>query len=477
MLFVAVKGTQVHGLHYALKAQQQGAVAIIWASDETLKERSALLQALTLPAIEINHLADQLGEIAQRYHQGTDNKQSLTPNQSNYGSKIIGVTGTDGKTTVTHFFAQAMNTLAAHKAAVIGTLGIGFPDDLQPASHTTPNVLIIHEILHQLAHAEADFVAMEVSSHALDQQRVNAVDFDVAVLTNLTRDHLDYHGTVEKYAAAKERLFLRPEVKSVVLNAEDDFSEQIISQLKQETSDKTVLRYLIASDDVAVDAELVARNAQFTHQGITAAVSFGEQQGQLDVAVLGRFNLSNLLATLAAMLAVDVPFTDALNALNTVETVAGRMEKLDAETILVVVEYAHTPNALTSVLKALRGHTMQRILCVFGCGGDRDKGKRPVMAKIAEQEADVVIVTDDNPRTEKPEMIMQDIMKGFTCTDNIVIEHDRAQAIRYAIQEAQAGDVVLIAGKGHEPIQIFADKTEVFDDRRQAQQVLQELKI
>ncbi|MCK5896751.1 MAG: UDP-N-acetylmuramoyl-L-alanyl-D-glutamate--2,6-diaminopimelate ligase [Cocleimonas sp.] len=474
MLFVAVKGTQVHGLHYALKAQQRGAVAILWASDEALKECSVLFEPITIPAIEVNHLAAQLGQIAQRYYQLE--KGSQHPRKS-HNAKLIGVTGTDGKTTVTHFFAQAMNALKTHKTAVMGTLGIGFPHDLQLATHTTPDVITVHKTACQLVHAGADFIAMEVSSHALDQQRVNGVDFEVAVLTNLTRDHLDYHGSVEKYAAAKARLFLRPDVKSVVLNAEDEFSHQIIRQLIEGGNDKTILRYLVASNNSVVDAELVARNAQFTHQGIAAEVSFGEQHGQLDVAVLGQFNLSNILATLAAMLALDVPFYDAMNALNKIKTVAGRMEKIEAPTSLVVVDYAHTPNALASVLKALRGHTTQRIFCVFGCGGDRDKGKRPLMAKIAEREADVVIVTDDNPRTEQPKAIVHDIMQGFMKTDNVVIEHDRAKAIRYAIQHAQSGDVVLIAGKGHEQVQLFANRTEVFDDRQHARQVLRELAI
>lgn len=472
LLFVALKGTQVHGMEYALKAQQQGAVAIIYEAD-LAQNKSELLAALTIPAIEIEGLVLQLGEIARRYYQMLDDKQQI---KANYGLKIIGVTGTDGKTTVTHFFAQAMNALVANKAAVIGTLGIGFPDDLQQATHTTPDVITVHKILHQLAAKGAKYIAMEVSSHALDQERVNGVDFEVAILTNLTRDHLDYHGTVENYAAAKQKLFLRPEVNSVVLNQDDDFSQQIASKLNQDDASKTILRYAVKSENSEVDAELVAQKASFSNKGIQAQVSYAGQKGILNATVLGWFNLSNLLATLAAMLALGVKFTEALDALSQVKTVPGRMEKINASNdVLVVVDYAHTPGALESVLKALRGHTQQRIYCVFGCGGDRDKGKRPLMAKIAEQDADVVIVTDDNPRTENPQSIMQDIMAGFVQTENIVVEHNRAKAIRYAMQQAQAGDVVLIAGKGHEQVQIFAHTTEVFDDRQQAVEALQEL--
>jgi UDP-N-acetylmuramoyl-L-alanyl-D-glutamate--2,6-diaminopimelate ligase len=473
MLFVALKGTQSHGMKYALKAQQQGAVAIIYESDLT-QDKSGLLDGLTIPVLKIKGLAQQLGQIAQRYYQILDKKQQA---KTNYGLKIVGVTGTDGKTTVTHFFAQAMNALVANKAAVIGTLGAGFPDNLQRASHTTPDVLTVHKTLHQLASQGAEYIAMEVSSHALDQERVNGVDFDVAILTNLTRDHLDYHGTIENYAAAKEKLFLRPETSHVVLNNNDDFSQQITNKLDG-ISNKTILRYAVKTANS--DAELIAENARFTNKGIQAQISYGDQQGLLNVAVLGWFNLDNLLATLAAMLSLGVKFNDALMALTHVKTVPGRMEKIDAPNMLVVVDYAHTPGALESVLKALRAHTQQRIFCVFGCGGDRDKGKRPLMAKIAEQNADVVIVTDDNPRTEDPQAIIHNIMAGFKQSKikqnrNIIIEHNRAKAIRYAMQQAQAGDVVLIAGKGHEQMQIFAHTTEDFDDRQQAAEALQEL--
>ncbi|MCK5810761.1 MAG: UDP-N-acetylmuramoyl-L-alanyl-D-glutamate--2,6-diaminopimelate ligase [Cocleimonas sp.] len=470
-LFVALNGTQAHGMEYALKAQQQGAVAIICESG-FVPNQSGVLAGLTIPVIEVEGLAQQVGEIARCYYQILDDKQQV---KANYGLKIIGVTGTDGKTTVTHFFAQAMNVLAANQAAVIGTLGIGFPDDLQQATHTTPDVLTVHKTLHQLARKGVEYIAMEVSSHALDQERVNGVDFDVAMLTNLTRDHLDYHGTVENYAVAKQKLFMRSEVNTVVLNHEDDFTQKIVTTLNQRDDNKTVLRYAVKSENTKIDAELMAQNAYFGNEGIEAQIFYADQKGVLNTAVLGWFNLSNLLATLAAMLSLDVKFTDALDALNQVKTVPGRMEKINAADVLVVVDYAHTPGALASVLKALRGHTQQRIFCVFGCGGDRDKGKRPLMANIAEQDADVVIVTDDNPRTENPQSIVQDIMTGFERAENIVIEHNRAKAIRHAMRQAQAGDVVLIAGKGHEQVQIFAHKTEVFDDRQQAAEALQEL--
>ena len=480
MLFVALKGTQTHGLHYALNAQQQGAIAVIWESDTSLEkneqEKAQLLNNLFIPNIEIKNLSTHLGEIATRYYQIRDHKGQIKPN---YGLKIIGVTGTDGKTSVSHFIAQAMNALAPNKTAIIGTLGIGLIDNLKKSTQTTPDLLTVHKTLHQLANDGIEVVAMEVSSHALDQGRVDGVEFDTAILTNLTRDHLDYHGTVKKYAKAKEKLFLRPELNSIVLNQNDTFSQHIINKLKQSDSDKECLRYLVKSAalDNEQSAELIAENARFTHQGIEAQVSFSGQKGVLKVGVIGWFNLSNLLATLATMLGLKIKFSDALEALNKVKTVSGRMEPIASKNRLVVVDYAHTPAALESVLKALRHHTEQRLICVFGCGGDRDKGKRPLMAKIAEQNADSVIVTDDNPRTEDPKGIMSDITAGFTQPENILIEHNRAKAIRNAISQAKAGDVVLIAGKGHEQVQIFAHKSELFDDRQQVVEALQELTL
>ena len=471
MLFVALKGTQTHGLEYAQKAQEQGAVAVIWESDD-LSSVSALLSTLSIPVIEIQGLSRQLGEIARCFYQLLNDKKKQA---ENYGLTLIGVTGTDGKTTVSHFFAQAMNALNK-TTAVIGTLGVGLPSNLKASTHTTPDVLTIHKTLRDIAVMGAKFVAMEVSSHALDQERVNGVVFDVAILTNLMRDHLDYHGTVEAYGKAKKKLFLHPELKIAALNREDSFSREVEQDLIANT-ELGIISYRVEShqSDVRKANELVAYDAQFTSEGIEAKVVLGDEEGVIKAPVLGWFNLSNLLATLAAMLALDVKFSDAVNSLSQVTTVPGRMERIASDNTLVVVDYAHTPGALESVLKALRGHTNKRVICVFGCGGDRDRGKRPLMAAIAEQGADIIIVTDDNPRTENPKIIMDEIIAGFEQIEKITIEHDRAKAIRLALQQAQAGDVVLIAGKGHEQVQILAHTVEPFDDRQQATQAVQEL--
>ncbi|WP_299874376.1 UDP-N-acetylmuramoyl-L-alanyl-D-glutamate--2,6-diaminopimelate ligase [uncultured Cocleimonas sp.] len=447
-LFVALKGTQQHGLDYADAVAKQGAVAVVWEAD-------GLTQSIDLdiPQFEIADLREHLGQISNRFFG--------SPTQS---LNMVGITGTDGKTSVSHFIAQAMKD-----SAVIGTLGIGSLSDLQTATHTTPDVISVHRSLAELKDKNIKTVAMEVSSHALDQGRVAGVAFDVAVLTNLSRDHLDYHKTLEAYAEAKEKLFDWAGLKAIVVNLDDEFGR------KMALKSGGVIAYGIGQLADYPEGSLVAVNAKFTHRGISADIHFAGKQAKLNASVLGRFNLSNLLAALCAMLALGDSLESALASLNKVETVAGRMEKVADSDVLAVVDYAHTPNALETVLKALREHTENNLICVFGCGGDRDSGKRPMMAQIAEANADVVIVTDDNPRTENPELIMKDIVAGFINPSAAVIEHDRASAISKALTQAKRGDTVLIAGKGHEKVQILATGSIPFSDREHANKVLLEL--
>lgn len=486
-LFVALKGITHHGLDFAERAQQQGAVAVI----AELESADQCPQELEIPCFAVANLRDRLGQIASRfYREPSDSLQ------------LIGITGTDGKTSVSHFAAQALPD-----CAVMGTMGIGLPGALQKATHTTPDVVSVHRHLAQLKDNGVKCVAMEVSSHALDQGRVDQVGFDVAVLTNLSRDHLDYHRTLEAYAAAKEKLFHWPNLKSLVLNLDDPFgrhlwlerneaSELIGYGIRDDVDYQSVLgqRTHEKSSMALKTALLLARDCRFDADGIHATIEYlkggVKQTGQLDVAVLGRFNLSNLLATLGAMLALDVPLPQALFLLQRVHTVEGRMQKVAANQsgdvnqpsnhslkILTVVDYAHTPNALENVLKALRDHMkdqQSRLLCVFGCGGDRDAGKRPLMAAVAELHADLVIVTDDNPRTEDPHAIMRDILGGFRHPEKALVEHDRESAIRLALNKAKQGDAVLIAGKGHEKVQILATGTVPFSDQAVAERILLE---
>jgi UDP-N-acetylmuramoyl-L-alanyl-D-glutamate--2,6-diaminopimelate ligase len=452
-LFVALKGTQQHGLAYADIAERQGAVAILWEADDQVS-----LPDVAIPLIEIKDLREHLGLIADRFYQSP--AQSL---------KMIGITGTDGKTSISHFIAQALPD-----CAVIGTIGVGKLDELQKATHTTPDVITVHKTLSALKAHGVKTVAMEVSSHALDQGRIAHVAFDVVVLSNLSRDHLDYHGTVEAYADAKEKLFAWPNLTARVLNLDDVYGRKLAGKYPDH-----VLGYGIGDVMDYPPGSLVAASARFSSNGIQATIHYAGQQSQLNVSVLGRFNLSNLLAALGAMIGLGLSVDEAVTALNQVHIVEGRMEKVsgDDAQVLVVVDYAHTPNALQTVLQALREHVadQSQLICVFGCGGDRDAGKRPLMAQAAEQNADVIIVTDDNPRSENPQKIMQDIMAGFQDAEKVTVEHDRASAIHVALTQAQKGDVVLIAGKGHEQGQILATGVVPFSDKAEANKVLQEL--
>ena len=468
-VFVALRGTQVHGLNYAKTAEQSGAVAVLWEYEENVD-----MPELSIPTIAIKELPASLGGIAARLY-----------DYSSQDLQIVGITGTDGKTSVSHFLAQAMNA-SNELCSVIGTLGIGSPKSLEKATHTTPDVISVHRNLHRLSTRGSRCVAMEVSSHALDQQRVAAVDFDVAVLTNLTRDHLDYHGTVEAYADAKMRLFVEHQPKAVVVNLNDAFGVRISETLQQSSLDNgpSVYRYAIAED--GLDAKnhsaktILATNAQFNHLGLSADIGFQGETYHLQAGVLADFNLSNLLAAIGTLIALGTEPAEAVAMVSKVETVPGRIEKVtvlnDEEAgFLTVVDYAHTAGALESVLKALQAHCTGRLICVFGCGGDRDKGKRPLMAATAERLADVVIVTDDNPRFEDTKQIMRGILSGFDQPENVLVQHDRAKAIREAVGMASNGDVVLVAGKGHEKFQLVQGKELPFDDRQEIRGALTEL--
>lgn len=459
MAFIALQGTRQHGLVYAEAAVEAGAVAVLYEPVADL-----VLPKLPVPLVAVPNLPKVLGLIAQRFYQVTADDLY-----------VVGITGTDGKTSTTHFIAEALAYLG-EQAAVLGTLGVGKPGALLKGTHTTPDAIQVQKQFHELKQQGFNTVAMEVSSHALDQGRVNGVQFDVAVLTNLTRDHLDYHGTVEAYAEAKRKLFHWPAVQDVVLNLDDAFGRRLADELAD--SSVRVWGYGVGDAAHYSDHSVIATSAQFDSQGIQASVSTPLGEGELKAPILGSFNLHNLLAALSTLLAKGLPLDSALAALQQVETVPGRMQRVQvqgkAEGVLVVVDFAHTPTALEQALRAAKAHTAGRLICVFGCGGDRDAGKRPVMAQIAEQEAHLVIVTDDNPRTENPETIFANIRAGFAKPEAIHFEHNRAAAIRLAIQQAQAGDTVVIAGKGHETVQILADRSIPFDDRTQATLALQE---
>jgi len=437
-LFIAVPGARTDGRAYIAGAYSRGAAAAVYEVNgfET--------DARSANAIGVQALRQHIGAIADRFYGAPSRKL-----------KVVGVTGTNGKTTTTHLLAQVLDRPDA-RCGLIGTLGSGFPGQLDPSVHTTPDAVSVHRLMAEFVAAGAKAVCMEVSSHALDQARVAGVAFDIAVFTNLTRDHLDYHGDMDTYAEAKARLFDFPHLKAAVINQDDTFGRELIKRLRGRTP---VLSFGLQGGDVQANA------VKTSADGLTLTIATPHGEVQLRSPLLGRFNAANLLAVLAVLLAAGVPLAEAANTLAHAQPVAGRMERFGGSDSqpLVVVDYAHTPDALEKVLQALREHTHGKLVCVFGCGGDRDRGKRPQMGRIAEQLADVVILTNDNPRHEDPSSIINEIATGMQTTPSAV--PDRAQAIRTALSEARAGDVVLVAGKGHEDYQQVGDERLAYSDR------------
>lgn len=446
-LFLAYPGQHSDGRLYIADAIARGANTVIWDSVDFDWNPEWTVNQIPIP-----HLQHQVGHIASQFYKN--------PSEQLW---CIGVTGTNGKTTITHWLAQAYRFLQ-RKSAVIGTLGNGTLDDLQPTQNTTPGPVELHKLLAQFVAEDVKVVAMEVSSHGLDQGRVNGVAFDIAVLTNLTRDHLDYHQTMEAYQAAKEKLFTWETLKAAVINADDAFGASLATQLL--AKGQRVISYGVQHGDVRA----IAIDMHAT--GFEVAVRTPQGDGHMQVHALGQFNVLNALAVLACLLANDVALPAALQAVSGLIPVAGRMQMFGGGDLpLVVVDYAHTPDALEKALHTLRSQTHGKLTCVFGCGGDRDAGKRPEMGRIAGQLAESVVVTNDNPRSENPYAIIAAITEGIA--GGYVVETDRAKAITLAISQAGKGDVVLVAGKGHEDYQEIQEVRYPFSD---AEWVLNALK-
>ncbi len=454
-LFIAVPGARADGRAYLAGAYARGAAAAVYETKGDVKGLTSAAgagsagaafapEARYTNAIGIKNLREHVGVIADRFY-GTPSRKL----------KVVGVTGTNGKTTTTHLLAQVLDRPTA-RCGLIGTLGSGFPGRLDASLNTTPDAVSVHGLLAKFVDTGATTVCMEVSSHALDQARVAGVAFDIAVFTNLTRDHLDYHGDMHSYAAAKARLFDFPDLEAAVINQDDAFGRELIERTR---SHAAVLSFGLHGGDVQ------ARAVQPSVAGLALTIVTPHGEASLRSPLLGRFNAANLLAVLAVLLVTGMPLAEAAARLALAQPVAGRMERFGggAGQPLVVVDYAHTPDALEKVLQALREHTSARLVCVFGCGGDRDRGKRPLMGRIAEQFADVVILTNDNPRHEDPASIINEIATGMQTTPSAV--PDRTQAIRAALSEARSGDIVLVAGKGHEDYQQFGDRRLAYSDR------------
>jgi len=457
-LFFALPGLKDHGVKFAAEAAARGACAVLW-------QPGAEVTSPTLPpgvfAAAIPNLTGLVGRIADRFF-----------NWPSSQLRIAGITGTNGKTTCAYLLAQCLERLGL-AAAYMGTIGWGRPAELAEPTHTTPDAITVHRTLARLRAAGVREVAMEVSSHALDQCRVDGVRFHLAALTNLTRDHLDYHGSMEKYGAAKAKLFQAADLKHIVLNSGDEFGRALARGYAGGASLIAVWVGAGGSGWLA-DRALHATRVRTETRGIAIELDGSFGQVTVETQLMGRFNAENSLVILGCLLSLGVSLADAADALAECRPAPGRMEvvKTDAPNKpTVVVDYAHTPDALAKALGAAREHCEGALWCVFGCGGDRDAGKRSVMGGIADDLADQIIVTDDNPRSEDPRAITRDILQGIK-TRSVRVIHDRGEAIAAALKEARAIDLVLIAGKGHEDYQIYGETRRAFSDRSEAQRLL-----
>ena len=448
-LFLASRGRSHHGFAFAPEAVGLGARAVLYEPDGAQPAPQLPQEVFAAPLPE---LTSRAGLIADRFFGAPS--QRIT---------VAGITGTNGKTTCAWLLAQALQR-CQRQCGYMGTLGVGLPPQVSPMPHTTPDAITVHRQLAALAAAGAECVSMEVSSHALDQARVNGVRFHTAAFTNLTRDHLDYHGTMEHYGAAKARLFAWPGLESRIINFDDPFG----AALARAPSPARLILTTRAAVPLPAGAQFVrATRVQPESTGLTIEVESSFGSVELSVRLMGEFNVENALTVLAVLLAWNIPLRDAARALARVRAARGRMEMFGGRgrTPLAIVDYAHTPDALANALRAARLHCRGQLRLVFGCGGDRDAGQRPLMGRIAAELADDILLTDDNPRSENPQRIVADIMAGIAAGAPLTIEHDRALAIRVALERSAPDDVVLIAGKGHEDYQIVGAERRVFRDQ------------
>jgi UDP-N-acetylmuramoyl-L-alanyl-D-glutamate--2,6-diaminopimelate ligase len=450
-LFICIKGFTVDGHDFAKQAVENGAVAII-------AERPLDVDA---PVIVVRDSRRAMAVLADAFY-----------GQPTHQLHLIGVTGTNGKTTTTHIIERIARK-ANKKTGLIGTVHIKIGDDTYPTKNTTPESLLLQRTFKQMVDEGVDVAVMEVSSHALHMGRVHGCDYDVAVFTNLTQDHLDYHGTMEEYRNAKGLLFSqlgnrydhkRP--KFAVLNNDDP-----ASQYYKHMTAATVITY-----GIEADSDIMAKRIDIVPSGMSFDLITPHGTVRVKTRLIGLFNVYNLLAAVSACLVSGIPFSVIVEAIEEISGVAGRFETVDeGQNFTVIVDYAHTPDSLENVLKTIRQFAQKKVYVVVGCGGDRDRTKRPLMAKTAVKYADVAIFTSDNPRSEEPEQILRDMEAGVSSERYVTIV-DRKEAIYYAVEQAQEGDIILIAGKGHETYQIIGDRVIDFDDRLVAREAIKERK-
>jgi UDP-N-acetylmuramoyl-L-alanyl-D-glutamate--2,6-diaminopimelate ligase len=460
-LFLAYPGARTDGRKYIGDAVERGAAAVLWEKEGFDWDASWRVPAL--PVVGLRALAGPLAhEVYGR------------PSEHLW---MIGVTGTNGKTSCTQWIAQALGD-AGRRTGVIGTLGSGFADAhgrLEPDPNTTPDAVVLHRKLAEFVRDAAQAAAMEVSSIGLDQGRVEGVLFDVALFTNLSRDHLEYHGDLETYARAKTMLFRVPGLRHAVLNLDDALGMRIAQSLEGSPVERIGYSMTRGTGRRAgLERHLEAHDISLSDRGMAFVVASSWGDARIESAMLGRFNVANLLGVLGVLLASGMELEAAARAVGVLRPVPGRMQRLGGgDRPLVVVDYAHSPDALEKVLVALtdvaHGHG-GRLVCVFGCGGERDRGKRPLMGEVASRHADFLVVTSDNPRGEDPAAIIAEILHGVHAAH--AVEVDRRAAIRLAVADCGPGDVILVAGKGHEPYQEVAGARLPFSDAEEARAAL-----
>ena len=448
-LFVAVAGHQADGRRFIPQAIAQGVAAVI-AEAEGVAEDGDIVEMHGVPVIYLAQLPQRLSALAGRFYQ-----------QPGEQLRLIGVTGTNGKTTTTQLLAQWANLLG-ETGAVMGTVGNGLYGQLVSTENTTGSAVDVQHVLHSLVEKGATVAAMEVSSHGLVQHRVAALPFAAAAFTNLSRDHLDYHGDMTRYEAAKWLLFSEHQVGQMIINADDEVGYRWLLNLPDAVA--VTMQNNLQPGCRGRWLKAIEVNYHDNGASITFESSWGN--GVIDSRLMGAFNVSNLLVALATLLSLGYPLDGLIATGNQLQPVCGRMEVFNAPgKATIVVDYAHTPDALEKALEAARLHCKGQLWCVFGCGGDRDKGKRPLMGAIAEQFSDVVVITDDNPRGEEPAAIVEGILSGLLDAGRARVVHGRAQAVTNVIMQAQEDDVVLVAGKGHEDYQLVGNRRLDYSDR------------
>lgn len=450
--FLACRGARHHGLDFAADVARRGAAAIVWESDGLHQPP----QLADVVMAEVPQLSARASLLADRFFASPSRQLD-----------VVGVTGTNGKTTCAWLLAQAM-TACGEPAAYVGTLGSAFAGELVAGEMTTPDAVTVQRSLAAFRDRGARKVAMEVSSHGLAQGRVQAVHFDAAVFTNLTRDHLDFHGDMQAYGAAKASLFEREDVRLRVFNVDDEFGASLAAR------PQFAGRIACSSRDSSAErgAFVHAHDMQYTAAGTRFELSSSFGDATVHTPLVGAFNVDNLLAVVAVLLGSGVALSRVLSAIAALQAPPGRLEVFTAPgKPMAVVDYAHTPDALAQALRVLRRHCSGRLTVVFGCGGDRDRGKRPLMGAAAAQGADCIVLTNDNPRSEDPQQILDAITTG-TGTAPVTVIPDRREAIAHAIGAGSEGDVVLVAGKGHETTQIVGTASRAFSDREVVRELL-----